>query len=82
MQEHQLSEIHVDCDDDSSFDCRHLEESVVAWVGAYAVGEDDIVALVNEPVGKSPPHAGVDEKLHPPATDTAARESPATTAWA
>ena len=82
MQEHQLTEIHVDCDHDSSFSRCHLEECAVTWIGAYAVGEDDIVTLVDEPVGKSPPHAGVDEELHPPATDTAARESPATTAWA
>ena len=50
-----------------------------AW-DAEAVREDGIMALVGQPVGKSPPGAGVDEESHPPATDTAASESPATTA--
>ena len=82
MQEHQLAEVHVNRHHHPAFRGRNVEECPVAWIGAEAVGEDHIMALVDEPVGKSPPRAGVDEESHPPATDTATSESPATTACA
>ena len=82
MQEHQLAEIHVDRHHHPAFGGCHVEQRPVAWVSTEAVSEYGIMALVNEPVRKLPSRAGVDEEPHPPATDTAVSESPATTAWA
>ena len=82
VQEDELAEIRVDGHDHPAFgDCR-LKECPITWIRTQFTYERDIVALLNQPVGKPPAGAGVYKESHPPATETAARESPATTACA
>ena len=49
VQEHQLAEIQVNRNNHPVVSGGHLEKCPVAWVDTEAVGEDDIVALVDQP---------------------------------
>ena len=82
MQEDELAEIHVDGHDHPAFSDCQLKECAITRIRAQLTYERDIVALLNQPVGKTPAGTGVYKESHPPATETAARESPATTACA
>ena len=82
VQEDELAEIRVDGHYHSVFVGRELQECSVTRIRAEFNGEQYVVASLNQPVGKALARAGVYKESHPPATDTAARESPATTACA
>ena len=82
MQEDELAEVHVDGEHHSVFRGRELQKCPVAGIYAELIGEQNVVALVNQPVGKPLSGTRIYKEPHPLPTDTAARESPATTACA
>lgn len=82
VQEDELAEIHIDGHYHSPFRSGDLKECSITRIPTEFIGKEYVVALVDQPVGKASTGTGVYKESHPPATDTAARESPATTACA
>ena len=82
MHEHELAKVHVDGYQRTVFRGCVLDQCQVAGVRAEVIGEDGVMTFAAQPNGQASPCTSIDEESHPLATDTAASESPATTAWA
>ena len=78
--ENELSEIRVDCHDNSIFCNRPLEHRDIAGIASAFTRFDDVMALITQPAGQTMARAAVDEELHFDATRTASSESRAMTA--
>ena len=82
MKEDELAEVCIDGHHHSAFSDSKLKECSITWVRTQILSEQHVVALVGEPAGEPLAGTSIYKELHPPATETAARESPATTACA
>ena len=78
----KLTEVGIDSHQNSVIIDGVGQQSAVARIRPQFQRLDYIVALQPQPFSQTPPGAAIDEELHASATDTAASESLAITAWA
>ena len=82
VQENQLSEIFVYCDEDSVLRFRQCQQGSVTWIRAEVMSVKRIMPVVAELFCQSVSSASVNQKPHTSATEIVSSRSLAMTAWA